>query len=299
MPYQNHLSGKTRRLNFFRRFFIITRLDTLLAGYTRRAGRRSVAAKFIPPHYLYPNNSFRSCTLNGIKFDVDLGDKNGHADYYGINDSILNKILSTINPGMNIYDIGGNIGSFALHFAQKVQPQGLVFSFEPSPVTYNLALKNITLNQFPNLKFFNIGVGNKKSKVFLSNVNPHNRGMSKIVPTAEDNYTQKEEIQVDTLDNLADALELPPPDVIKIDVEGYEHNVLLGADKTIATFHPKMFIELDDNNLKEQETSARDLIGHLEDLGYSIINCETKKELYREQDFSNCHFDIECNHKAR
>ena len=84
-------------------------------------------------------------------------------------------------------------------------------------------------------------------------------------------------------------------DLIKIDVEGYEHEVLKGAKNTIAKYHPVLFVEIDENNLIQQNSSAGILIKELEDVGYSIKRADTLEPIgpnYRK--FENCHFDVIC-----
>jgi len=68
--------------------------------------------------------------------------------------------------------------------------------------------------------------------------------------------------------------------------------VLNGAIEVIKRFHPKFFIELDDNNLKEQNSSARELVQFLVDNDYTVVNAETQNKIYPELNFDNCHYDI-------
>lgn len=295
--YHQNLSFKTKFLNFFRKFFIISKSDVLLAAYTRKRNGMTLASKLIPPNYLYLPNSIRKCTLNGINFETDLSDKNGHANYYGINDPILRKALTLIREGMVIYDIGTNIGTFSLHFSQKAGPRGTVISFEPSPYIFEKACKNFSLNPSSNIRIFNQGVGDQKSEVPLYRVNNHNLGMSRIISGQFENEFVTEKIQIDTLDNLIVSLKLPPPDLIKIDVEGYENNVLKGAQNTISTYMPLLIIELDDNYLREQTSSAIELVSNLKGMGYLVRNALQNKELSPKADLTGCHFDILCEPK--
>ena len=66
---------------------------------------------------------------------------------------------------------------------------------------------------------------------------------------------------------------------------------LLGGG-TITKYKPKLFIEVDDNNLKWMGSSARELIEKLEKLNYQIFNAETKSSVKSKDNFENCHFDI-------
>ena len=87
-------------------------------------------------------------------------------------------------------------------------------------------------------------------------------------------------------------------DLIKIDVEGFEMNVLKGGIQTLQKFKPKMFIELDDNNLKDVGSSAKELINFIAKLDYKIINAEDETPITADTDFTNCHYDIICLPKS-
>jgi hypothetical protein len=82
-------------------------------------------------------------------------------------------------------------------------------------------------------------------------------------------------------------------DFIKIDVEGLEYSVLKGGEKTLRKNKPTILLELDDNNLLENDASAKILIKFLIDLGYNkIYRADNNKIIEPNIDFKNCHFDI-------
>lgn len=292
--YHLYLSPKTKFLNFFRRFFIFSGLDKLLAHFTRNGKMDSLTAKLVPPNYLYSPGTFRKCSINGINFLLDISETNGHSNYYSLDDGY--KILfSHINEGMNVIDIGANIGAITLQMAKKISKSGNVFSFEPSPYNFKQANKNISLNNFSNIKLINQGLGNKKETAFLYNVNPNNRGMLRLLPEDDQSKSyEKEEVEIDTLDSNMQKFSIAKPDFIKIDVEGFEYKVLQGAHETLSKFKPILFIELVDNNLREQKSNAKELIQYLKLLNYKIINAQSNDEIDENSDFTNCHFDILC-----
>jgi FkbM family methyltransferase len=236
----------------------------------------------------------RNCTVDGINYLVDLSETNGHSSYYGLKDQAQNKLYSIIKKGMTIYDIGANIGALSLQFSKRVTASGSVISFEPSPINFKHASKNISLNNFKNIKLVNQGLGNEVSSAMICNVNPNNRGMLRILPGTKNIPFEKEEVQINTLDNLMNSEGFLPPDIIKIDVEGYEFKVLDGAHDTLVKYKPILFIELDDNNLQEQNSSANELVSLLKSLGYTIRKAITDKDVTEKDNFSNCHFDILC-----
>jgi FkbM family methyltransferase len=200
-------------------------------------------------------------------------------------------LLSLVEENQIILDIGTNIGSTLLQFAKKLNNNGFVYGFEPDKFNYRKANLNISLNTFKNVLVENKGLG-KVSGVFNLAIDcESNRGMNRIV-NQENINTSK--IVIVTLDEWYEKLQLEKIDLIKIDVEGYEMNVIIGGIKVLRRFKPILFIELDDNNLKLQDSSAKELITLLISLGYNITNAENKEIITEFSNFSNCHFDIVC-----
>ncbi|HEY5464528.1 MAG TPA: hypothetical protein VIJ95_14800 [Hanamia sp.] len=140
-PYELYLSPKTKVLNFFRNFFILTGTDKLLAHFTRHAKMNSLSAKLIPPNYLYSPGTFRNCNIDGINFLLDISETNGHSNYYSLDEPGQELLFSNIKEGMTVIDIGANIGAITLKSAKKVGLLGKVFSFEPSPLITKKPLK--------------------------------------------------------------------------------------------------------------------------------------------------------------
>jgi FkbM family methyltransferase len=126
-------------------------------------------------------------------------------------------------------DIGANVGSYTVLASAHVQSNSI--SIEPVPSTYRNLLNNIILNNLNNVKTFNIALGAKKGIVKFTNSND----TTNHVATLSDN--DQIDVEISTLDDIL--LSLDSATLIKIDVEGYETEVLKGSDKI-----------LENNNLK-------------------------------------------------
>ena len=83
-------------------------------------------------------------------------------------------------------------------------------------------------------------------------------------------------------------------DAIKIDVEGFEYKVLKGSEGLLKKDHPLLFIELVDDNLKNNNSNANQLVDLLKQLNYKIVRPGTLSAFGDHYDFSNCAFDILC-----
>ena len=294
-PYQLQISPKTKLFNFFRRFFILIGFDKMLPTFTRHSSINSLAGRLIPPNYLYGSQSMRRLSFEGINMKLDISDAVEHFTYYTFDEPALQVLYKLVSPGMTIVDIGANIGATTLNMAKRVGSTGKVFSFEPSPYNYQKASSNISLNNFPNIRLINMGLGSEKATASLYNVNPNNRGMQRLLAdNSEITSYDKTEVVIDTLDRCIQSFEIPSPSLIKIDVEGYELKVLLGGLETLKKYKPTLFIELDDNNLKEQGSNAKALLEFLIQLNYHVADAADGKRVDGTTDFSHCHFDILC-----
>ena len=121
------------------------------------------------------------------------------------------------------FDIGANVGVYTV-LASQVKKANSV-AIEPIPLTYERLIDNIQINRLNNVITKNIGLSFEKSKLYFT----YDRDAMNSVALSSDE--KKIEVEVDTLDNLSELYGYPQ--IIKIDVEGYETNVIKGAKKTL------------------------------------------------------------------
>jgi FkbM family methyltransferase len=287
--YQLKQTLKTRFLNLFRRIFTLPAFEKIVVDLTLNSSSWFLR-KVIPPDYLYKKGSFRNVTRQGINYHLDISTVIDHGIYFGYKEPTNDFITQKLKSSKTILDVGANVGSTALYYA-SLNPTARILAFEPHPDNYKKAAENIRLNHFQNIELVNMGCGEKKETVKLYEVNKNNPGMNRII-AAEQNFPYKT-IEVDLLDNIASEKKIAKADLIKIDVEGFEYSVLLGAKELIQKSKPTLFIELDDNNLKENNRRARELIELLISFGYKeIFRADNLKPLTIHSDFTNCHYDI-------
>jgi len=147
------------------------------------------------------------------------------------------KVLQSFLSKNDVFvDAGANIGFLSLVAAAKIGNKGQVHSFEPVPSTFDILKKNKAINNFEQIKLHSFALGNKKESVSIY-AESENRGGASIM---NKHSTQGIEIQVERLDDI-DAVQRI--DVLKIDVEGYELEVLKGAENKIKKNRPKLIIE--------------------------------------------------------
>lgn len=136
-----------------------------------------------------------------------------------------------IKPGMNVVDVGANIGVFTLVAARQLELNGNVFSFEPTPRTYKILNENIQINGLLEtniIKTYNMAVMDEEKEVDFA-IYFDNCGHNTLVP--KDIKDQTIKVKTTSLDQCLGEIE--KIDLIKIDVEGSEFLVFKGMQKII------------------------------------------------------------------
>jgi FkbM family methyltransferase len=188
--------------------------------------------------------------------------------FYGTHDEryIVTKLLKIIKPGDICWDIGANIGFYTCLLAAQVGDNGTVLAFEPASRTYGYLHENVSLNQFTNVTVVNKGLGDKQEQRHLYY---SKAGLAEGTASLkyDDGRVASERVTLDTIDNLIN--ELPAPEFVKIDVEGYQLEVLRGGEHFLKTHAPLLMAEL-----KDVGETNRDIFEEIEDyvtdLGYQL-----------------------------
>ena len=285
---------KTRVLNAFRSIFRGGPLERALRQRTMGSASTSIWGRMIPPEYTYPKGSWRVVEWNGLKLKLDLSNANDHGAYFALQGTVDEALLQHVKPGDTVIDIGGNIGIYALTLATRVKG-GKVITFEPDPKNFARLSEHLTLNPGLNIVARNMGIGAEEATHRLYHVVDSNSGMNRIITGVDvaDQFPYSE-VKVSPLGKALEGIPVDRVDVVKIDVEGFEAAVLRGSEDLIRRFKPVLFIELNDDNLRENGDAARSLITHVEQLGYRVLNGSSEREITKDQDLAHCQLDILC-----
>lgn len=134
-----------------------------------------------------------------------------------------------------IIDVGANVGQFAIASA-NIYPVSKIYSFEPLPDCFSELQKNT--RPYKNITISQIALGDEKGSVTFyvnrhshsSSILPLSENHKKSFPSAE--VSHEIEVEVNTLDVVLSEVNLDSPVLLKIDVQGYESQVLNGSVKT-------------------------------------------------------------------
>ena len=163
---------------------------------------------------------------------------------FGTHDPEVQYALSRLlEPGMIAYDIGANVGFTAMLAARQVGPTGRVVCFEPLAEPAAQITHNARLNGFSFVDVHQVALASSEgdAEFFVSKESTWGR-LSQAGPAPQQNGVIL--VPTRTLDAYAASQGLPPPQFIKMDVEGVEAEVITGGKQLLAAARPVMVIEL-------------------------------------------------------
>jgi len=176
--------------------------------------------------------------------------------------------LNTISPGEILWDIGANMGIFTLYAA--IVKDINVYSFEPESSNYALLSKNIQLNGlYDKVTALCCGLSNENSiKSLFKYCDFESSGINSVGEEVDAHLRPRKSLSKQTVitytgDDLVESQGFPPPQHIKIDVDGIEHLIISGLKKTLLNECRTVLVEL---NLTLQE--HRDVVDILHNCGF-------------------------------
>ena len=145
-----------------------------------------------------------------------------------------------IKEGMNVADVGANIGYFSRFLSRKVGPKGKIFAFEPMPATFAMYQETVSLNQLTNIVPVNAAVSDTDGtvKMYFS----HTHYMASVDVNWASNKGGEIEVKSLRLDTYFEEKGFFP-DFIKLDIEGGGVFALEGMKNCIVKNQPVLFLE--------------------------------------------------------
>lgn len=182
----------------------------------------------------------------------------------------LRWIAETVRPGDVFYDVGANIGVFSLPAAHRAGSGGRVVAFEPHAATIATLLENVTLNGLgERIDVLSCALHSSTGYLpFLYRSLTAGSGLSQIGATRDPFGHDAEPVSrelkaVAAGDDLIGSGTIPPPDVVKIDVDGNESAVLAGLRGVLTGPERPRSVQVEVN-----PEGGRDLLESMAAVGY-------------------------------
>ena len=197
---------------------------------------------------------------------------------------LLNK--QDIDDEIVLLDVGANTGAFC--FLPIINERIKTYAFEPNPLTHSILKENINLNNMNDfIKSFNLGLWSEKKNMDLkipkdltdSGLATFGETPTRFIYDNKNGEYITTNVECDTIDNIVEDLKLKTVTAIKIDTEGSELKILMGAEKTIKKYKPIILFEYFDGNTVQFGYKKEQLIKLLLEYGYTDFSYPTESDI--------------------
>jgi len=198
--------------------------------------------------------------IQGSWMELNLNDGGLNTDLYihGIRErKATKKMQEVITKGCVAVDIGANVGYYVLMEAQKAKK---VYAIEPIKENIDMIKKNLSLNPYDNVEVYTMAIGDKdgSERIYLSN---HSN-----LHSMTNKGGKYRTIEVQTLDTfLKDRL---VPDIVRMDVEGYEYEILHGMSDTLQRMKKGSWIFLEVHGWHRER--SKEVVRMIEEAGFEL-----------------------------
>lgn len=230
MPSEYHDCTGSLRLWLAHRMAQCRRIPLRGMGFLARLGERVLPS---PP----PGAPCLIRTLQGFRILVDPTEDRGlelalfrQGTY---EHGTLSFIRQALRPGDVFLDVGANIGLMSLCAASALRGTGKVLSFEPMKATFETLTRNIQFNGFGNIEAFNLALGAADAHLEMFDSLKSNRGAASLI--RPEGAAAGQRVAIRRLDDVLAERAVERVACVKMDVEGWELEVLKGAQRLLSS----------------------------------------------------------------
>lgn len=181
------------------------------------------------------------------------------------------KILTELKPrypSIHVFDVGANVGYFALMAANILEESGQIYALEAEPTNAERLQYNVELNNYSNITVNQIAAGAERTQKELSLRSESN--IHRIAELTDDkDIVGTVDVEMYPIDQLISDYEIPREDliIIRLDVEGYEANVFEGMQELFSSNRPiYLFTEI---HPSLEAVNTNEIVELLNDHGFS------------------------------
>jgi FkbM family methyltransferase len=179
-----------------------------------------------------------SVCLDGSRFTFRVGSEKEFMMVMALarDAHLLRVVRRHLQTGNAVWDIGANIGTYTMVFSTAVGDHGQVYAFDPIPACVERIRSNAQENQRQNVTVFPIALGNRNDTARMAVADEPSVGSHQLIENDCEGESASSvlEVRMASGDVWRQEHHLQPPAAIKVDVEGYEREVLQGLQQTLS-----------------------------------------------------------------
>jgi FkbM family methyltransferase len=181
-----------------------------------------------------------------------------------------------VRPGMTVVDVGSNLGLYTVLLSRLVGPTGRVLAFEPDPDLFSLLQRNCAVNGCTNVTAYNLALGSRHGHLTLHTM-VINSGDNHLGDGGSQLFRRSVPVEMVSLDEIIPGLK---PDLIKIDVQGWELDALKGMRKIIVENpHTEIYFEYWPAGFRRAGSSAAEIVSWLRELNFGFYQTKDFRPL--------------------
>lgn len=196
---------------------------------------------------------------------------------------LVPKLKPYIPDDAIIVDIGAHAGQFSKLFS-KMAPAGHIYAFEPGAYALSILKKVKAVKGLRNVTIVPYGLSDTAGEASLhtpiKNSGSLGFGLSSLSSESKTGRSHATPISLTTLDTYFEASPPAKINFIKADIEGWELNMLKGAQKTLARYRPAVMLEINDAALAKAGTNKQALVDYMQSQGYAVTGMAHKDVIF-------------------
>lgn len=182
-----------------------------------------------------------------------------------------------LKEGMTVFDVGANIGELTLLYSKFVGEKGAVHSFEPCVKTFEKLNLISKISNRPQIKLNNMALYSKVQEVTLNTYGDDLSAWNTIADRKVGTVVNTEKMMAYTVDEYCKQNKIDTIDLLKVDVEGAEYDVLLGAEQMFRNKKIKCCAFETGGTTFDMGSSPEMIINYLQRFGYAVNSFAFKK----------------------
>lgn len=197
-------------------------------------GKRRRKAVMLPrfdliKRFIHPKKIFRTLQQRLFRSASPLAVEQAEQTFY----------IQYLKPGMVVFDVGAHVGELTLLFSRFVGSTGSVHAFEATTATYQRLQTLLKAAERANVVTHHLALADRETTLNLHVYEQKHSGWNSLAQRPLQNYgidvqpTHTEQVTATTVDAYCQAHQIQQIDLLKIDVEGAEYQVLLGARRML------------------------------------------------------------------